>query len=103
MNKPTSLKYFRLVKWSQNKVRTIKIIFKDSEEKKLFLSSLYKLKSAGKELKMVHVGHDLSLNMPLKKDQEKNESKNSPEFQYEVRGPPFALKIVKIPHKEAKK
>ena len=39
----------------------------------------------------------------LKKAQEKNESENSPEFIYKVRGQPFALKIVKLPHKEAKK
>ena len=34
---------------------------------------------------------------------QKNESENSPEFTYKVRGPPFASKIVKLPHKEAKK
>ena len=45
---------------------------------------------AGEELKRVHVGHDFSpqerynLNMLLKKDQEKNKSNNSPDFQYKV-------------------
>ena len=77
-------------------VRPIKTIFKDLEEKKVFCSSLYKLKTAGEELKRVHVGHDLSpqerdhLNMLLKKAQVKNESENSPEFIYKVGGPPFA-------------
>ena len=60
-NKPTSLKYFRLGKWSQNKVRPIKIVFKSLEEKKVFLSSLHKLKTAGENLKRVHEGHDFSL------------------------------------------
>ena len=67
------------------------------------------MKTAGEELKWVHVRHDLSpqerdhLNMPLKKAQENNESENSPEFINKVRGQPFALKIVKLLHKEAKK
>ena len=58
------------------------------------------MKTAGEELKRVHVGHNLSsqerdhLNMLLKKAKEKNESENSTEFIYKVRGPPFALKKV---------
>ena len=66
------------------------------------------MKTAGEELKRVHKGHDLSpqerdhLNMLLKKAQEKNDSKNLLDFQHELRGPPFALKIVKLSHKEAK-
>ena len=84
------------------------MVFKDLEEKKVFLSSLYKLKAAGEELKRVHVERDLSpqerdhLNIPLKKAQEKNEFENSPDFQYKVRSPPFPSKIVRLPHKEAK-
>ena len=67
------------------------------------------MKTAGEELERVHVGHNLSpqerghLNMLLKKAQEMNKSKTSPDFLYKVRGTPFALKIVKIPHKETKK
>ena len=78
VSKPSSLKYFRLGKWSQNKVRPIKMIFKDLEEKKVFFSFLYKLKTADEELNRVPVGHDLSpqerdhLNMLLKKAKEKN-------------------------------
>ena len=38
VSKPSSLKYFRLGKWSQNKVRPIKMIFNELEEMKvLFL------------------------------------------------------------------
>jgi len=40
------------------------MICKDLEEKKVFPSSIYKLKAAGKDLKSVHVGHVLS---PLEK------------------------------------
>jgi len=40
VNKPTSLKYSRVGKWSQNKMRPINMNFKDLEEKKVFLSSL---------------------------------------------------------------
>ena len=40
------------------------MICKDFEEEKVLLSSIYKLKAAGKELKRVHVGHVLS---PLKR------------------------------------
>ena len=36
VSKHTSLKYFRLDKWSQNKVRLIKMIFKDLEENNVF-------------------------------------------------------------------
>ena len=60
VSKPTSLKYFRLDKRSQNKVKAIKMIFKDLEKKKVFFPSLYKVKTAGEELKRVHVGHDFS-------------------------------------------
>ena len=82
------------------------MIFKELEVKKLFLSSLYKLKAAGEELKRIHVGHDFAsqerkrdhLNMLLKKAQEKNDFENSLDFQYKVRGKPFPLKIVKVPH-----
>ena len=67
------------------------MIFKDLEEKKVYFSSLYKLKTANEELKMVHVGRDLShqegdqLNMLLKKAKKKSESENSPEFVYKVK------------------
>ena len=73
------------------------MISEDLEEKKVFLSSLYKFKTAGEELNRVHIRQDLSpqerdhLNMLLKKAQEKNESEIPPDFQYKVRGPPFAL------------
>ena len=59
------------------------------------------MKKAGEELERVHVGHDRSphekahLNMFLKKALENNETEKSPEFIYKVRGPTFALKIVK--------
>ena len=81
------------------------MIFKDLEEKKVFLSLLYKLKAAGEELKRAHVGHDLSpqerdhLNLLLKKAQGNSSSENSPDFHYKVSGPPFALKIGNVPHK----
>ena len=41
--------------------------------------------------------------MLLKKVQEKNESENSTDFIYKVRGQLFSLKIVKPSHNEAKK
>ena len=40
-----SSKYVSPGKWSQNKVRLITMIFKQLEEKKVFISSLYKLKT----------------------------------------------------------
>ena len=58
--KPTFLKHFRLDKLSRKKVRPIQMFFKDLDEKKVFLSILYKLNTVGKELQCVYVGHDLS-------------------------------------------
>ena len=43
----------------------IKIIFKDLEEAKVFLSSLYTLKGASEKLKRAYFGHVLS---PQEKD-----------------------------------
>ena len=60
VSKLTPSKSYSLGKWSQNKIRPIKMIFKDLEEKKLFIFSPYKFKTADEELKKAHVGPDLS-------------------------------------------
>ena len=57
---PTPLKYSRLGKWSQNKVRLIKMFFKDLEENKVFFLPI-KVKKVGGELKRVHLGHDVGV------------------------------------------
>ena len=57
LSKP--LKYFRLGKESQSKVRPIKMIFKDLEKGKGFISLLNLKTIAGEKLQKVHLGHDL--------------------------------------------
>ena len=60
LSKLTFLKYFRLGKWNQNKVRLITMIFKGLEEKKVFPSSLNNFKTPVEKLKKVDVGRNLS-------------------------------------------
>ena len=95
--------FFRLGKKAEDKMRPLKMVFKDVEDKKKFLSSLHKLSKAPEDLKSIQVHHDLSiserdqLNVLLKKAKSLNEERNDDDdFVYKVRGPPQAFKIVKL-------
>ena len=97
--------YFRLGKKVEKKNRPIKVCFQDINKKRKFLSLLHKLQKAPESLKSFNIQHDLSLserdnlNLMLKKAKEQNDREKPEGFQYKVRGPPFAFKIVKIANK----
>ena len=69
------------------------------------MSNLYHLKQAVDPYKAVQVNHDLTdedqnLTKQLLKDAySKNHSENPADFLYNVRGPPSAMKVVKVYHR----
>ena len=87
---------------TQNKVRPIKVCFSNSFDKRKFFSRLSKLKEAPAGLKDIRVQHDLSPEQReatkklLSEAYAKNQSEAPLNFLYKVRGPPHALKIVKV-------
>ena len=81
--------------------KPIKVVFKETWEKRKFLSCLYKLKD-DKQYEKILVKHDM-----CKEDRDqnkallteayhKNELEKPKEFRYKVRGPPWNMKIVKL-------
>lgn len=88
------------------KPRPVKVCFGSVFDKRKFLSNLYHLKQAAAPFKAVQVNHDLTdedrtLTKQLLKDaHSKNESENPTDFLYKVRGPPGAIKVVKVYHRQ---
>ena len=87
------------------KPRPVKVCFSSVFDKRKFLSNLYHLKQAADPYKAVQVNHDLTdevrnLTKQLLKDAySKNHSENPADFLYKVRGPPSAIKVVKVYHR----
>ena len=86
-----------------DKIRPIKVEFKEVGQKRKFLSLLHKLAKAPQKLKKIRIHHDLSsserehLSSLLKKVKEMNKDPNKPVgLTYKVRGPPFAFTIRKF-------
>ena len=87
------------------KPRPVKICFNSVFDKRKFMSNLYHLKQAADPFKSVHVNHDLTVDdrnltkQLLKEAYDKNQSEKPTDFLYKVRGPPGAIKIVKVYHR----
>lgn len=87
---------------SPPKPRPLKVCFPSVFDKRKFLSSLSKLKDAPSNLKCISVQQDLSPDERLKSKAllaeayNKNQTENPTNFLYKVRGPPHAMKIVKV-------
>ena len=85
-----------------NQDRPMKVTFKDTWSKRKFLSSLHKLKGNDK-YSNIRVSHDMCIadreeNAKLLKEAHKKNTEEKPTtFKYKVRGPPWAMKIVKVP------
>ena len=85
-----------------NKIRPIKVCFSNSFDKRKFFSRLSKLKEAPADLKDIRVQHDLSPEQRkttkklLAEAYERNQTEAPVNFLYKVRGPPHALKIMKV-------
>ena len=84
------------------KPRPMKICFNTVFDKRKFLSNLYHLRNAADLFKSVQVNHDLTeedwnlTKQLLKEAHDKNETEEPATFLYKVRGPPGAIKIVKV-------
>ena len=82
-------------------IRPIKVSFQQSWDKRKLLSNLYKLKS-DKKFKNIRIAHDmceddrLENKRLLEQAYNMNQQEKPTEYRYKVRGPPWAMKIVKI-------
>ena len=87
------------------KPRPLKVCFNSVFDKRMFLSNLYHLKNAVDPFKSVQVNHDLTdedrslTKQLLKEAYDKNQSEKPEAFLYKVRGPPGAIKVVKVYHR----
>ena len=81
--------------------RPLKVSFQESWDKRKFLAKLYKLK-LDKKFEGVRVAHDmceddrLENKRLLEEAYNRNQKEKPTDFKYKVRGPPWALKIVKV-------
>ena len=81
--------------------RPLKVSFQESWDKRKFLAKLYKLK-LDKKFERVRVAHDmceddrLENKRLLKEAYILNQKEQPTDFKYKVRGPPWALRIVKV-------
>ena len=86
------------------KIRPMKVCFSNSFDKRKFFSSLSKLKEAPVDLENIRIQHDLSPEEREKTKQllaeayAKNQTEEPVGFLYKVRGPPNAIRIVKVYH-----
>ena len=77
-------------------------LFQTDFDKSKFFANLYKLKEAAARLRAVSVQHDLSpeeriQSQNLYNEAEKKNADESPsDFLYKVRGPPGAMRVVKV-------
>ena len=84
------------------KPRPLKVCFNNVFDKRKFLSNLYHLKNAADPFKSVQVNHDLTdedrslTKQLLKEAYDKNQTEKPESFLYKVRGPPGAIKVVKV-------
>ena len=96
-----NVKVTRLGIKRENNIRPIKVIFGQNWDKRKFLSSLFKLKN-NKNFANMRVSHDMTESdrmenkRLLKEAHRKNEEEKPDGFKYKVRGPPWAMEIVKV-------
>ena len=95
------VKMIRLGAKKSNHHRPLKVTFDDTWKKRTFLSNLYKLKNV-KKFEKISVAHDMSLEDRDESKRLRNEAKDrnkeldSTDYRFKVRGPPWAMKIVKV-------
>ncbi len=92
----------RLGKVNPNKPRPLLVEFKDEEKKRALMNNLVNLSKAPESLKRISVQHDLTKKQreeekKLREHGRKMETEDeSGEFNYRIRGPPWARRIVKM-------
>ena len=98
----------RLGKRNPNKPRPILVEFRDEEKKSGLMSNLVNLSKAPDALRKISVQHDLTKKQRdeeklLREEAKKMEAEDdSGEFDYRIRGPPWARQIKKMKKKENK-
>ena len=100
------VKMRRLGKRSPNKPRPLLVEFKDEEKKTNLMSNLSNLSKAPDAIKKISVQHDLTKKQRDEEKEIRERAKKmeaddeSGEFNYRVRGPPWARRIVKMKKRE---
>ena len=82
-------------------IRPIKVSFQQSWDKRKLLSNLYKLK-LDKKFDNIRIAHDMTEEdraenkRLLDQAYQMNKEEKPTEYRYKVRGPPWAMKIIKV-------
>ena len=108
IKKEDVVKMTRLGKRNPNKPRPLLVQFKDEEKKNGLMQNLANLSKAPEALQKISVQHDLTKKQredekEMRECAKKMEAEDeSGEFNYRIRGPPWARRIVKMKKRENK-
>ncbi len=106
IKKEDVVKMIRLGKRSANKPRPLLVEFKDEEKKRALMKNLVNLSTAPEPMRRISVQHDLTKKQrdeekKMREEAKKMESEDeSGEWNYRIRGPPWARRIVKMKKKD---
>jgi hypothetical protein len=101
LDEAPEVKIIRIKDSNPNHTRPIKVTFDSIWNKRKFLSSLFRLKGLDK-YRNVRVAHDMCIadreenRKLLQEAYKKNQEEKPTSFKYKVRGPPWAMKIIKV-------
>ena len=108
IKKEDVVKIIRLGKRDANKPRPMLVEFKDEEKKTNIMKNLVNLGKAPEHLRRISVHHDLTKKQredekKMREEAKKLESEDkSGEYDYRIRGPPWARRIAKMKKKDKK-
>jgi hypothetical protein len=95
---------FRLGRYDKDKhvdskSRPLKVIFHTKEARDRVMRNVFKLRDAPAKIKSLSIAHDLTLTereeLRKKIDEAKEKSNSSDSFYWKVRGPPWALRLIR--------
>ncbi len=106
IKKEDLVKITRLGKPNANKPRPLLVEFKDEEKKRSLMKNLVNLSKASEAMRRISVQHDLTKKQRKEEKEMRAEAKKmesedeSGEWNYRIRGPPWARRIAKMKKKE---
>ncbi len=106
IKKEDVVKMIRLGKRSPNKARPLLVEFRDEEKKRSLMQNLSNLSKAPNAMKKISVQHDLTKKQREEEKEMRERAKkmeaedDSGEFNYRIRGPPWARRIIKMKKRE---
>ncbi len=106
IKKEDVVKIVRLGKPSPSKARPLLVEFKDEEKKRALMKNLVNLSNAPDAMRRISVQHDLTKKQRKEEKEMREEAKKmesedeSGEYNYRIRGPPWAREIRKMKKKD---